>query len=130
MKLNGKYSSWSEINFRIPQVSILAPLQFNIFLCDLFQSFLYLDIANYTADNTLHSININLNKVFLVRKRVKSFIQLVHRKSSEGKPEKDIFLRIQHKKVKLILGEWPSPTTNVKNFWVSILKISYHFSSM
>ena len=30
------YSSWKEIFYRIPQESILGPITFNIFLCDLF----------------------------------------------------------------------------------------------
>ena len=63
VKLNGTYSSWSEIIFGVPQGSILGPLLFNIFLCDLFQFFPDLDITNYADDDTLHSININLNKV-------------------------------------------------------------------
>ena len=51
VKLNGTYGS------------ILGQLLFKIFLCDLFQCFPYLGIANYADDNTPHSININLNKV-------------------------------------------------------------------
>ena len=35
VKLNCKHSSLSEISFGIPQGSILGPLLFNIFLCDL-----------------------------------------------------------------------------------------------
>ena len=35
-KINATYSSWEEILFGVPQGSILGPLLFNVFLCDLF----------------------------------------------------------------------------------------------
>ena len=63
LKLKGTYSSWSEIISRVPQGSILGPLLFNIFLCNLFQFFSDQDITNYADDNTPHSTKINLNKV-------------------------------------------------------------------
>ena len=34
--VNDSYSSWSEILFGVPKGSILGPLLFNIFLCDMF----------------------------------------------------------------------------------------------
>ena len=63
MKLNGTYSWWSEIIFGVPQGFILGPFLFNIYLCDIYQFFLDLDITNYADNNTPHSNNINLNKV-------------------------------------------------------------------
>ena len=39
VKINDTHGSWSEILFGVPQDSILCPLLFNIFICDLF--FLY-----------------------------------------------------------------------------------------
>ena len=35
-KINVSFSSWEEIVFGVPQGSILGPLLFNNFLCDLF----------------------------------------------------------------------------------------------
>ena len=49
-KISASYSSWEEILFRVPQGSILEPLFFNIFMCDLVLE----DTAStsYADDNT------------------------------------------------------------------------------
>ena len=51
VRINSAYSSWSEINCGVPQGSILGPLLFNIYMCDLFL-FVAPNIANYADDNT------------------------------------------------------------------------------
>ena len=52
LEINDKFSSSEEINFGVPRGSILGPLHFNIFLCNLFLFTNDTDIANYADDNT------------------------------------------------------------------------------
>ena len=58
-----KYSSWKEIMFGIPQGSILGPMLFNIFLCDLFLITENIDIASYADDNTLYTTGNSIEEV-------------------------------------------------------------------
>ena len=51
-KINMSYSPWEEIVFGLPQGSILGPLLFNIFLCNLFFIMKETDFSSYADDNT------------------------------------------------------------------------------
>ena len=63
IKINTKYSSWEEILFRVPQGSILGPLLFNIFLCDLFFIMNETEFASYADDNTPYTSGQNTDNV-------------------------------------------------------------------
>ena len=52
-KMNTAYSSCKEILLGVPQGSILGPLMFNIFICDLFSIMNKVDFASYADDNTI-----------------------------------------------------------------------------
>ena len=63
VKIGVDFSTWKNIYKSVPQISILGPVLFNIFLNDIFnfveESMLY----NYADDNTLSYSDTELNKV-------------------------------------------------------------------
>ena len=62
-KVNSSYSDFAEIIFGVPQGSILGPLLFNIYICDLFFEDINLDVANYADDNTPYSSGSDFNTI-------------------------------------------------------------------
>ena len=59
VSLNETFNSWRDIEYGVPQESILGPLLFNIHLCDLFYFLDNLDIASYADDTTLYTVKAN-----------------------------------------------------------------------
>ena len=55
--------SWEEILLGVSHGSILGPLLFNTFICDLFLFTNNLDIASYADDNTPYATPSKINLV-------------------------------------------------------------------
>ena len=68
-KINMSFSSWEEIVFGVPQRSILGPLLFNIFLCDLFFIMKETDFSSYADDNTPYRIADTIEEVIKLLER-------------------------------------------------------------
>ena len=60
-KINDAYCKYCEILFGAPQVSILGPLLFDIYICDMFYDIDCCDIMSYADDNTPYASSSNLD---------------------------------------------------------------------
>ena len=74
VKINNSYNLWSLIKHGVPQGSILGPILFNIFLCDMFFMIDNIDIASYADDNTSYSVG--KNQCYLETKLQKASVKL------------------------------------------------------
>ena len=52
VKINDQFNSWLDIVAGVPQGSIVGPLLFNMFLCDMFRFCNDIDFASYEDDST------------------------------------------------------------------------------
>ena len=65
-KINMRYSSWEEILFGVPRGSILGPILFNTFLCDIFFELRQTDFAGYADDNIPYVEANNIDEVITI----------------------------------------------------------------
>ena len=87
-KVNGSYSSWQELKIGVPQGSILGPLLFNIFINDMFYFIKDTKMANYADDNTVYTVEENIDDLLKTLENETSLI-LNWFRINEMKPNDD-----------------------------------------
>ena len=121
-KVNRTYSSWLEIDFGVPQGSILGPLLFNIFLVDLLFILNDVDIASYADDNTPYVIADDINGVITsLEKASKVLFEWFENNLLKGNADKCHLLVSSSDALNLRVSEYDIKKVNVRNSWVSIL---------
>ena len=89
VRINSKYSSWSEILNGVPQGSILGPLLFNIYLSDLFLFTEDSDIANYADDNSPYACKMDVKSVISkIEEDSKTLLNWVKNNGMKANPNK------------------------------------------
>ena len=103
-KIKTEYSSWEEILFGVPQGSILGPLLFNIFLCDIFLIMNNFKLARYADDNSPYGVGNNIEEL-IVKLQIasKTLFQWFSDNQIKSNPDKCNFICSTSKKVSLIV---------------------------
>ena len=89
VKINDQFSSWLDIVVGVPQGSILGPLLFNTFLCDMFLFCNDIDFASYADDNTPYCIGKTPEEVISqLEKSSKSIFEWFENNGMKANPGK------------------------------------------
>ena len=134
VRINSKYSSWSEITCGVPQGSILGPLLFNIYLTDLFL-FVSPNICNYADDNSPYNTSKDSESVIShLENEAKLLLQWLQNNAFKANPDKSHLLLNSIDDISAFIGGHEIKNSNVvKLLGISIdneLKFNEHVSKL
>ena len=101
-KINSDFSCWEEILFGVPQGSILGPLLFNTFLCDLFFIMNKTDFGRYADDNTPYVVGNNIDFIINLQNASLTLFQWFYDNQMKANPDKCHFICSTDDKVSII----------------------------
>ena len=87
-KINSSYNAFAEILFGVLQGSILGPLLFNIYICDIFIENSDIDIANYAADSTYACLSDLDSVIFKLQKNTERIFRWFYNNNLISNAEK------------------------------------------
>ena len=103
-KINSEYSSREKIMFGAPQGFILAPLLFNIFLCDLFLIVENTDIVSFADDNTPYTKRNSIEEVIQkLKNAAKTLFQWFSDNQIKANPDNCHFLCSSNRLISLTI---------------------------
>ena len=106
VKINDQFSLWLDIVVGVPQRSILGPLLFNIFLCDMFLFCNDIDFASYADDNTPYCIGKAPEEVISqLEKSSKSIFEWFENNGMKANPDKYHLLLSKNKNFEANINE-------------------------
>ena len=115
-KINLEYSSWEEILLGVPRGSILGPLLFYIFLCDLFLTMKNIDIASYANDNTPYTTGNSMEEVIQkLENTAKTLFQWFSDNQMKANPDKCHFVCNSNSEVSLTIETQKIKKVNSRN---------------
>ena len=120
IKINDQFSSWLDIVVDVPQGSILGPLLFNIFSCDMYLFCNNINFVSYADNNTAYCIGKTPEEVISqLEKSSKSIFEWFENDGVKANPGKcHLPLSKNEKFLRQILMKIEFLIQDLKNFLV------------